>query len=107
MDKIIYQFDPNKNNKLKTERGVSFDEVICAIDNGKLLDVIPHHNKLKYPNQDILVVELYDYVYLVPCVERDDELFLKTIIPSRKHTKKYLKNLGGSNAKEETRTTVE
>lgn len=63
---------------------------MLQIENGKLLDLLEHPNKIKYPNQKILVVEYQSYVYLVPMVESEKEYFLKTIIPSRKATKKYL-----------------
>src|SRR5688572_20983004 len=73
------------------ERGVSFEDVVAALDNGKLLNTIDHHNVVKYPNQKIYMVDVNEYVYLVPFVKKDEQtIFLKTIIPSRKFTKKYL-----------------
>jgi len=83
-------FDEQKNLKLKKEREISFEDILTAINNGNLLDVIPHHNKKKYPNQMIMVVEIEDYIYLVPYIEEDDSLILKTIFKSRKFTKIYL-----------------
>jgi len=65
-----------------------------AIESGGLLDILRHPNPAKYPRQRILVVELNGYVHLVPFVEERDHFFLKTIIPSRKATRDYLK-LGG------------
>ncbi len=65
-----------------------------AIESGGLLDILRHPNPAKYPRQRILVVELDGYVHLVPFVEERDHFFLKTIIPSRKATRDYLK-LGG------------
>lgn len=88
-----YVYDDQKNLKLKAERGVSFEDVIAAIHNDKILAIIPHHNKKEYPNQKILVIEINDYVYLVPYLEEADLLILKTVFPSRKFTKLYL---GGS-----------
>jgi hypothetical protein len=85
-----YIFDEQKNQKLKTERGVSFEDVINAISDGKILDIIPHHNKGEYPNQKILVIEIKGYVYLAPYLEEEDFLILKTVFPSRKFTKLYL-----------------
>jgi uncharacterized DUF497 family protein len=79
-----------KNASLKKERGVSFEEVLSAISHGALLDVIEHPNMAQYPNQRMFVVRIRGYVYLVPFVETDDEVFLKTIIPNRKATRKYL-----------------
>jgi len=85
-----YNWNRDKNNILKVERGVSFDEIVFQIENGNELDVYPHPNMNKYPNQMISVVAINDYVYLVPFIESEDELFLKTIIPSRKATKLYI-----------------
>jgi len=79
-----------KNEKLLAERGVGFDAVLQAFELGNVLDDIEHPNAEKYPNQSVLIININDYVYIVPYVENDTELFLKTIIPSRKFTKKYL-----------------
>lgn len=86
-----YDWSDLKNSKLKAERLVSFEDVLTAIDEGKVLDRIEHPNKLRYGNQKVLVVEIDDYAYLVPYVEDDTKIFLKTIIPSRRATKKYLR----------------
>jgi hypothetical protein len=85
-----FDWDENKNNSLKTLRGISFEEVIYAISSNKLLDAIEHPNKQKYPNQFMFIVEIRDYAYIVPFIEDDDKYFLKTIYPSRAATKKYL-----------------
>jgi uncharacterized DUF497 family protein len=82
-------WNSEKNMALKTERGVSFEEVLVAISQGALIDVVAHPNKEKYPNQRIFVVRIRGYAYLVPFVETDMELFLKTIIPSRSATRRY------------------
>ena len=87
---IYFYWDDYKNEKLKKERGISFEIIVSQIEMGFLLDVIEHPNKLKYGNQNILVIEYNLYVYLVPFTEDDNKLYLKTIIPSRKFTKKYL-----------------
>lgn len=71
-------------------RDVSFEEVLIAIDEGGLLDIIDHPPKTRYPSQKIFVVNINNYAYLVPFVEDEEKVFLKTIIPSRKATKKYL-----------------
>lgn len=76
------------------ERGVSFEQITMHIDRGDLLDIVTHPNQSEYPNQQILVVEINHYVYLVPFVENENGRFLKTIIPSRKATRDYL---GGKN----------
>ncbi len=79
-----------KNIRLKAERGVSFEEVLSAMAHGALLDVCAHPNKEQYPNQRLLIVRIRGYAYLVPFVETATEVFLKTIIPSRKATRDYL-----------------
>jgi uncharacterized DUF497 family protein len=86
-----FDWDENKNEQLKQTRNVSFEEIILAISNNQLLDVLIHPNKEKYPNQKMFVVELFDYAYIVPFVEDKERYFLKTIYPSREATKKYLK----------------
>ncbi|MFC3853211.1 hypothetical protein ACFOW2_12020 [Salinispirillum marinum] len=86
----IYNWNSDKNQELIVGRGVSFEEVIFHIERGGLLDDITHPNAVEYPNQRIFVNSIKGYVHLVPYVESDDEVFLKTIIPSRKFTKLYL-----------------
>jgi uncharacterized DUF497 family protein len=83
-------WNTEKNIRLKSERGVSFEEVLAAMSHGALLDVVSHPNKEQYPNQCIYVVRIRGYAYLVPFIETDKEIFLKTIMPSRIATKKYL-----------------
>ena len=85
-----YSWNNDKNEKLKKERGVSFEDVIYYIENEKLRAILKHKNQERYPGQKIYVVEINNYVYLVPFIETEKEIFLKTIIPSRKATKKYL-----------------
>lgn len=85
-----YSWDPEKNEKLKRERGVSFEVATWWIENGGLKDLIEHPNKERYPSQMIYVVNIDGYVHWVPFVELDTQIFLKTIIPSRKATQKYL-----------------
>ncbi len=85
-----FNWNTEKNIQLKLERDVSFEEVLAAMSHGGLLDVVSHPNSLKYSNQRLFIVRIRNYVYLVPFVETDNELFLKTIIPSRVAAKKYL-----------------
>ncbi|MGB3613319.1 MAG: BrnT family toxin [Elainellaceae cyanobacterium] len=85
-----FRWNESKNRQLQMERGVSFEQVLQAIEGDRLLDVIRHPNQEKYPAQRIFIVEMNQYVYLVPFVENDEEIFLKTVIPSRKMTKQYL-----------------
>ncbi|MDX1253302.1 MAG: BrnT family toxin [Gammaproteobacteria bacterium] len=79
-----------KNIRLKAERGVSFEEVLSSMSNDGLLAVLDHPNTGQYPNQRMFVVRIRGYAYLVPFVETKREVFLKTIIPSRKATRIYL-----------------
>jgi uncharacterized DUF497 family protein len=90
-DMKTFSWNDEKNALLKGERQVSFEEIVLYIEMGCLLDVLEHPNQEKYKGQKIFVVQVDDYVYLVPFIETDDEVFLKTIIPSRKATRKYLK----------------
>ena len=85
-----YNWASDKNEKLKIERGVSFEQVVIQIENGNLRAVYEHPNRAKYPNQRILVVEINEYCYIVPIIEDENGRFLKTIIPSRKATKIYM-----------------
>ncbi|SCX19552.1 Ribonuclease toxin, BrnT, of type II toxin-antitoxin system [Nitrosomonas eutropha] len=86
----IFNWSPDKNQQLIVDRGKSFEEAVFSILNGGLLDDIVHPNNTDYPNQRIFVIQIHDYVYLVPYVESQDEIFLKMIIPSRKFTRIYL-----------------
>jgi uncharacterized DUF497 family protein len=82
-------WNPEKNEALKSERGISFEDIVFHICAGDILDTFDHPNQEKYPGQKIHAIAVEDYVYLVPYVESEDEVFLKTIIPSRKATKSY------------------
>lgn len=84
------RWSAEKSLALKAERGVSFEEVLAAIAQGGLVKVMDHPNRVKYEHQKILVVRIRGYAYLVPFVESDDEIFLKSIIPSRKATREFL-----------------
>jgi uncharacterized DUF497 family protein len=86
-----FSWNEEKNKLLKLDRQVSFEDVVFYIEKGHLLDVLEHPNQEKYKGQKIFAVKIDDYVYLIPFIEDDHEIFLKTIIPSRKATKKYLK----------------
>jgi hypothetical protein len=92
-----FRWGPEKNEQLKLERGISFENMVVAIESGGLVDILAHPNPVKYPNQKVLVVASDGYAYLVPFVEEEDHFFLKTVIPSRKATRDYL-NKGESDA---------
>jgi uncharacterized DUF497 family protein len=83
-------WDEGKNERLRSERGISFEEIVFHIQRGDLLDILEHPNQAKYKGQRVFVVNVNGYVYLVPFVESEQEVFLKTIIPSRRATKRYL-----------------
>lgn len=95
INKVKY-FDWNeqKNKLLKAERDISFEDVLVAIEDDGFLDILEHPNKIKYPNQKILIVKILNYAYIVPFIEDEQKYFLKTIFPSRKMTNKYLKERG-------------
>jgi uncharacterized DUF497 family protein len=86
----LYDWDPEKNQQLIEERGISFEEVIFHLQSDSLLDDVEHPNQKDYSHQRMYVVSIEDYVYLVPYVESENGIFLKTIIPSRKATKHYM-----------------
>lgn len=85
-----FDWNPDKNEWLKEQRGITFEEIVFHILHGGLLDVLEHPNRKQYPGQRIFVVNVEGYVCLVPFMETEEKVFLKTIIPSRKLTKKYL-----------------
>ena len=86
-----FRWNHEKNEQLKAERNVSFEEIVLAIEADRLLDIVAHSNPGKYPNQRMFIVAVEQYVYLVPFVEEDEYYFLKTVIPNRKVTRDYLK----------------
>ena len=88
MKQILWNAD--KNAVLYKDRGVCFEDVLLALEKGALLDRLEHPNQRKYPGQKIMIVEIEKYAYLVPYIETEEFMILKTIIPSRKATKKYL-----------------
>ena len=84
-----YDWNDEKNDLLKKLRGVSFEQVVLAIVSGDLLDRVKHPNPEKYPNQKVFLVKIEGYIYSVPFIEDGEKIFLKTIIPNSKATKKY------------------
>jgi len=86
-----FLWDPEKNEQLKRERGISFERVVLHIEQGDLLDILEHPRQQKYPGQRLLVVQIENKVFLVPCIEDEERVFLKTIFPSRKLTKQYVR----------------
>jgi len=85
-----FDWSAEKNARLQAERDISFEDILIAIDEGALLAIFEHHDQKRYPHQKIFVVAVSGYAYLVPFVEDEEKIFLKTIIPSRKATQQYL-----------------
>lgn len=85
-----FDWNEAKNEQLKRERDISFEEILLAIENNQILDIVTHSNKNLYPKQKIFIIKVTSYAYLVPFIEDKVKVFLKTIIPSRKATKDYL-----------------
>ncbi|AHF01173.1 toxin [Thiomicrospira aerophila AL3] len=86
----MFEWNEEKNKLLKKERGIGFEDIVMAIDDGGILDVLDHPDQSRYPGQKIYVVSALGYVYMVPYVRSEQAIFLKTIIPSRKAKKQYL-----------------
>ena len=89
-DELTYHFSSEKNAFLKSARGVSFDDIIYCIENGYVLDIVKNRGN-KYSHQQMYIVEINSYAFVVPCVRKSGEVFLKTIYPSRVMTAKYLR----------------
>lgn len=93
----LFRWDHDKNEWLKKNRGVSFEEIVLLLEKGQVLDIVEHPDLEKYPGQRIAILNIDGYAYLVPYVQQGEEIVLKTVIPSRKATVKYL---GGSHEKD-------
>ena len=89
-----YEWNPDKNEEVKKERHISFEQVVFHLSQGDVWKTADHPDQKKYPGQKIYFVIVEDYIYMVPFVTEDEYVFLKTIIPSRKATKDY-KEEGG------------
>ena len=87
----VFRWDNEKNEWLKKQRGVSFEQVVILLEREDVLEVVEHPNQEKYPGQRIAIVEINDYAYPVPYIQDGEEIFLKSIIPSRKATNKYVR----------------
>jgi len=85
-----FSWSVEKSRQLRRERGITFEEIVFHIEKGDVLDILEHPNQRRYSGQRVFIVEVEGYAYVVPFVESETEVFLKTIIPSRKATKKYL-----------------
>ena len=85
------RWDPKKNEKLRLERSIGFEDVVIAIEDGRILGVLKNPKQDKYPNQRFFIVEINNYAYVVPFEIRGDIIWLITVYPSRKYTKIYLR----------------
>ena len=88
---MIFNWNNEKNEELKLERGVSFEQIVLLIQNGYVLDILEHLKKEKYQNQILYIIDMDNYAYVVPFIDKKGERFLKTIFPSRKYTNIYLR----------------
>ena len=92
-----FEWDPEKNEWLKENRGLSFEEIIFHLSKGDLWKVADHPDQEKYPGQKLYFVVVNSYIYIVPVVKEEEYILLKTIIPSRKATRDYKKEIGELN----------
>ena len=86
----LFDWNDDKNEWLRQERGITFEDIVYHLTHDGLLDTLEHPNQKQYPGQRIFIVEVEGYACIVPFVEDDAVIFMKTIIPSRKMTKQYL-----------------
>lgn len=87
----VFEWNESKNRLLKDMRNISFEDIVIAIENGNLIEVIDNPS-WNFDNQKCYIVNINNYAYLIPFVIEENKVFLKTIFPSRKHTKFYLSN---------------
>jgi len=88
-----FLWEEKKNELLKKNRKVSFEQIVVSIENSQIVDVIEHPNQEKYKGQIFILIDINNYIYVVPASFSDsnEECHLKTIYPSRKYTDEYLR----------------
>ena len=91
---VIFNWNNKKNEQLKKDRGVSFEQIVFLIENNCILDILEHPNKKLYGSQRLYIINIDNYAYAVPYEDKGEERILKTIFPSRKYTQEYLRNMG-------------
>ena len=96
MGVVKFDWDPEKNEWLKAERGISFEEIALLLGNGVLWNPTPPPNQKDYPHQAVFLIPIDDYIYFVPYVIDEETIFLKTAFPHRKAARDYLKEKGES-----------
>jgi uncharacterized DUF497 family protein len=80
-------WDDGKNSKLIAERGLSFDEFASLILEKKYSAILKNPSRKE---QKIFIITYKDYTYAVPFViDKDKNIVLKTVFPSRKYHKIY------------------
>ncbi|HMK55918.1 MAG TPA: DUF4258 domain-containing protein [Dissulfurispiraceae bacterium] len=87
---MVFDWNTDKNEWLRKERDISFEQIVVAVESGDLLEVLAHPNQGRYGHQIVMLVKIEDYVYAVPTVVQKDVFFMKTAYPSRKYTAMYL-----------------
>jgi len=83
---VVFDWDNDKNEQQKRDRGISFEQIVFLILNDRILDILEHPNRVKYGNQKLYVIDVDGYAYVVPFEDREGVRLLKTIFPSRKYT---------------------
>jgi mRNA-degrading endonuclease RelE of RelBE toxin-antitoxin system len=96
---VTYDWSEEKNGLLKKQQSISFEEIVLCIQEGRIVAVLEHPNKEKYPNQQLYLIRYREQIFVVPFVidEEEEIIFLKTIYPSRQYTKKYLERKNETN----------
>jgi len=96
---VTYNWSEEKNRQLKKQRSISFEEIVLCIQEDRIVTVLEHPNKERYPNQLLYLINYREQIYVVPIVinKEDQVIFLKTIYPSRHYTKKYLEQKNETN----------
>lgn len=88
---LKYEWNKEKDKQLRLTRGIGFEDITTAANNRQIIVILKHSNPLRYKNQNLMIIKINNYAYCVPFVEGNNKRFLKTIYPSRKYTKIYLK----------------
>ena len=94
---MVFSWDNEKNERLKRERGVSFERIVFLIQHDFILDILERPSKERYRKQRLYIINIDNYAYVVPFFDEGNVRFLKTIFPSRKYTQIYLKKNGENN----------
>jgi hypothetical protein len=88
---VVFNWDNLKNAQLQRDRGISFEEIVILIERGSILDILEHPNKEKYGRQNLYIINVDNYAYVVPFIDKGNTRHLITIFPSRRYTQKYFR----------------